>query len=64
MISVVSWIISDSSWFLFLIVPDGLDGFRLFQVVPDFSMYIDLLIRKLQVKSYPENSVGSGGLRK
>ena len=42
-----------------------LDGFRSFQVVPRFSKYIDVLIRKCNLTAvYPENSAGRGGLRK
>ena len=42
--SVVSWIVSDNSW----TVSDGVfDGFRSFPVVPRFSKYTDVLIKKV-----------------
>ena len=42
-----------------------LDGFRSFQVVPRFSKYIDVLIKKCSLAgAYPENSVSRGGLTK
>ena len=59
-ISVVSWVVSNSSW----LFSCGLNSFSLFQVVPDYSKYTDVFIKKLWVRSYPENSVGRAGLRK
>ena len=42
-----------------------LDGFRSFQVVPRFSKYIHVLIKKCSLAgAYPENSVSKGGLAK
>ena len=42
-----------------------LDGFRSFQVVPRFSKYIDVLVKKCSLAgAYHENSVGRRGLRK
>ena len=42
-----------------------LDGVRSFQVVPRFSKYIDILIKKCSLAgAYPENSVSRGGLTK
>ena len=56
--SVASWLVSDSSWMV-------LGGFRWFQVVPGFSKYIDVLIKKCSLAGeYPENSVSRGGLTK
>ena len=54
---------------MFQIVPGWfqvvLDGFRSFQVVPRFSKYIDVLIKKCSLAgAYPENSVSRGGLTK
>ena len=54
---------------MFQIVPGWfqvvLDGFRSFQVVPRFSKYIDVLIKKYSLAgAYPENSVSRGGLTK
>ena len=41
-----------------------LDGFRSFQVVPRFSKYIDVLIKKSNLAGvYQEDSAGIGGLR-
>ena len=40
-----------------------LDGFKSFQVVPRFTKYIDVLIKKCSLAgAYPENFVGRGGL--
>ena len=42
-----------------------LDGFRSFQVVPRFSKYIDVLIKKCSLAgAFPEISVSRGGLTK
>ena len=42
-----------------------LDGFRSIQVVPRFSKYIDLLIKKRSLAgAYPENFVRRGGVTK
>ena len=42
-----------------------LDSFRSFPVVPRFSKYTDVLIKKCNLAGvYPENSAGRGGLRK
>ena len=42
-----------------------LDGVRSFQVVPRFSKYIDILIKKCSLAgAYRENSVSRGGLTK
>ena len=48
---------------LFQIVPGWfqvvLDAFRLLQVTPRFSKYIEVLIKNCRLaKAYPENSVG------
>ena len=54
---------------LFQIVPRWfqvvLHVFKSFQVVPRFSKYIDILIKKCSLAgAYPEDSVGRGRLRK
>ena len=54
---------------LFQIVPGWfqvvLDGFRSFQVVPRFSKFIDVLIKKCSLAgAYPENYVSRGRLTK
>ena len=42
-----------------------LDGFSSFQVVPRFSKYIDVLIKKCSLAgAYPENPMSRGGLTK
>ena len=48
-----SWLVSVSSWMVS-------DGFRSFQVVSNFSKYIDVLIKKSALAgASPGNSVGT-----